>query len=99
MVQKGGTGSEDLKNHRPCNALQRQYTQGAGADVLSNIQMEMGMATNTLTGCNEGIEADIREVHTHIGSVQKRESLLLEALSEEDINRDAAKRQSMVTLV
>jgi hypothetical protein len=37
MVRKRGTGAEDLKNHRPCNALQRQYTQGAGADVLSNI--------------------------------------------------------------
>ena len=57
------------------------------------------MAMNAPTGRNEGIEADIKEVQEHIGSVQKRESLLLEALSEEDINNDAAKRQSMVTLI
>ena len=97
MVQKGGKSSEDIRKYRPCISLQRQYAQGAGVDVLSNIQMEMGMAMNALTGCNKGIEAGIKEVQQYIGSVHERESLLLEVLSEEGINSDAAKRQSMMS--
>ena len=58
----------------PNNALRRQYAQGAGADMLANMQMEMGMAMEASTGCNKDIEADIREVQEYIGLAQERET-------------------------
>ena len=86
MVKKRGKSQEDLLQYVPNNALRRQYAQGAGADMLANMQMEMGMAMEASTGCNKGIEADIREVQEYIGLVQERETQLFKVLSRDDIS-------------
>ena len=54
MVKKGGKSQKDLLQYVPNDALRRQYAQKASADMLDNMQMEMGMAMHGSVNRQQG---------------------------------------------